>query len=165
MNWITSNKRCPTAQRRNHNYFSTNAFKLCSAWSHCVAMTVRYAWADNNGLASSSYKLCRPALLLATRPTSSSTARCLVTACRVTLVPAVSVAIDCGLPSSSMATSAKRVGSPSAAKTLAYCFALRLAVSLRFNKESLNVFQLCFPPASVHLKRFGSAVQRNLIES
>src|SRR5436305_1303720 len=60
--------------------------------------------------------LSRPRALLRTRPASSITRRCLVTACRVIGSPPASLEIDSGPPSQRRETRRRRVSSPSAAK-------------------------------------------------
>src|SRR6185312_10752639 len=59
----------------------------------------------------------RPWRKSCTRPASASTCKCLVTAWRVMVVPAVSCAIDSAPPAHSATTSRSRVASPSAANT------------------------------------------------
>src|SRR6266545_3872780 len=66
---------------------------------------------------SSCQMISRPRRALCARSAAASTCRCLVTACRLTLEPRASRAIDDGPRALSRPTSARRVGSPSAAKT------------------------------------------------
>lgn len=128
-------------------------------------MIAKYSCKDSSGFGSSSYKLSRPALRLETSPTFSSTERCLVMACRVTLLPAVSDEMEWGFPSMSFATNDNRVGSPRAAKIFACCSALTAAESLLLDKKGLDILKLSFPPARVHFKSFGATARGHPIES
>ena len=145
--------------------FSTNAFKSCKALSHCAAMTPKYSCKDSSGFGSSSYKLSRPVLKLETSPTFSSTVRCLVMACLVTLVPVVSDEMEWGFPSISFATNDNRVGSPRAAKIFACCSVLAVARSLLLDKKGLDILKLGFPSAGVHFKSFGATARGHFIKS
>src|SRR5580658_4800315 len=70
-----------------------------------------------------------------------------------------------GSPPESLATSARRVSSPSAENTRAGTLR-RAAAPLRLLRDILfNVLHLHRPAAIVHAERLGAAVARNLVES
>ena len=98
-------------------YSSTSTLSRANAGSHCLETYSRYSRASSIGFNSSSKRLSRPTRKQRTAPTPSRTRRCLVTACRVRLVPAVRREIDCASPFASLARTDKRVSSPSAANT------------------------------------------------
>src|SRR5262245_27837935 len=114
---------------------------------------------------SSSQMRSRPARLWTTRPAPASACRCLVTAWRVTPLPSLSRVIDSGPSTQSRATSASRVGSPSAANTgaLSASFA---ATALRLLRDiALDVLHLLLPPALVHAEGFRATGERDAIEA
>src|SRR5439155_25178564 len=85
------------------------------------------------------HTLSRPCRVLRTRRASSITRRCLVIAWRVTLEPAVSLAMDIGPSSQRRETSRKRVFSPRAANRDAELFGSTVARELgRVDKVLLD---------------------------
>src|SRR5262245_63417678 len=97
-----------------------------------------------------------------TTPAPSSTRRCLVTAWRVSRVPAVSWVIDCGAPPVRRVTKFRRVPSPSAANTAA--LVLRAAALGRLDMFG-DVLQLRGPAAVVHAEGDVAALGRQLLEA
>src|SRR5262245_4059853 len=98
-----------------------------------------------------------------TTPAPSRTRRCLVTACRVMSVPAVSREIDWALPADSRPSIDSLVSSPSAANTVARVFSA--AAPLRGFDMASDVLHLRAPAAVVHAERFVAAVARDLVEA
>src|SRR5277367_6960572 len=106
--------------------------------------------------------------MLRTIPTFCNTRRCLVMAWRVSLEPRVSCEMEYGWPLESLATSVRRVSSPSAAKTGARSLwrALpALKLFLRLCDIFLDVLHLFCPTAIVLAERFGAASGGNLVEA
>src|SRR5579885_1225087 len=92
-------------------------------------------------------------------PTFSSTRRCLVMAWRVRRDPRERAAMEQGSPALSRATSARRVASPSAAKTGAWD-----VLCLR-GDMALDMVHLLRPAALVHAKGLGAARGGDLVEA
>ena len=92
---------------------------------------------------------------------------------RVSREPDVSWAMEWGWPPESLATSARRVGSPSAAKT--YAWARRVAALLGLGEGlhrlrcgediGIDVLHLLGPAAAVAKEGFGAAFRRNVLEA
>src|SRR5690606_39090003 len=97
-------------------------------------------------------------------PASSSTRRCLVTAWRVSAVPSARREIDCGVPSASLASMARRVGSPSAAKIEAWTCASRGRLRCLFDML-FDVAGLPGPAAFVHAKGLVAAMLGDPVEA
>src|SRR5262245_60925277 len=116
------------------------------------------------GFASSANWLSRPTRRRRTIPASSKTRRCLVTACRVRLVPAVRREIDCALPFASLVSTDKRVSSPSAANTDARVLSAADPLSRLFDML-FDVSELSAPAALIHTKRLVAAVTWQLVEA
>ena len=145
-------------------YCSTNAFNLDNASSHCAETRSRYSLISLIGSGLNLNRLSRPARMLCTIPTRSSTRRCLVIACRVSLEPSVSSEMEDGCPRQSFATNNRRVSSPNAAKTGARVW--RRAMRLRLAGDiALDVFHLSFPPTLVHAECLEAAVGGNFTEA
>src|SRR5215469_9306871 len=115
------------------------------------------------GLVSSSNRLSRPMRTQRTTPASSRTRRCLVTACRVSLVPTVRREIDCGCPLVSLTSTDRRVSSPRAANTDARVFNTPDRL-WRLPDILCDVFQLSAPAALVHAKRLLAASAWQLVK-
>src|SRR5262249_7943285 len=116
------------------------------------------------GFGSSANWLSRPTRRHQTIPASSKTRRCLVTACRVRLVPAVSREIDCALPFASLVSTDKRVSSPSAANTDARVLSATDPLCRLFDMLC-DVFELRAPTALIHSKRLVAPVAWQLVEA
>src|SRR5262245_27942213 len=99
--------------------------------------------------------------MLRTTPASASTRRCLLTACRVMRVPAVSRAIDCGRPRLSRASTPRRVASPSAANTEARAFS---PLGCRRLDMARDVLHLDGPAFAVPQERLVAAMARDFVE-
>src|SRR5580704_1951731 len=120
-------------------------FSGAKAPSHCFETISRYSFISITGWGLNVNRLSRPARVPCTMRTRSSTRKCLVTACRVSLVPAVSSAIEYRCPLHNFANSVKRVSSPRAAKTAAFARALLWV----FADISLDILHLLFPSAVI----------------
>src|ERR1700734_3581545 len=108
------------------------------------------------GSASSAKRLSRPDRSLCTSPARCRTRRCLVTAWRVRRVPEVSSEMDAGRPAPRRATRARRVLSPSAAKSTAWGVC-RLRVRLWLLRNiTLDVQHLLCPAAAVAALRIAA---------
>src|SRR5208282_5077540 len=103
--------------------------------------------------------------MLRTIPTRSSTRRCLVMACRVSVDPLVSCEMEQGCPSMSFATKASRVSSPSAANTSAWVFCLVDLLLRRLCDIFLDVLHLLGPAALVPSERFEAAVAGEFVKA
>jgi len=137
--------------RSPRSYSSTSDFSRAKALSHCLETCSRYLRTSSIGFVSSANWLSRPTRTQRTTPALSRTRRCLVTACRVRLVPAVRREIDCGSPFVSLTSTDRRVSSPKAANMDAWVFdaAGRLC---RLSDMLCDVFKLDAPTALVHPK-------------
>src|SRR5690348_11950492 len=149
---------------------STKAFSRRNAWSHCAAITSSARRASSMREGCSSHSRSRPWRMSCTRPAPASTSRCFVMAWRVTAVPAVSCVMDSAPPAQRAATSRKRVGSPSAAKTggdlCKPCARdLRIAPASLKGEVLLDQFHLVGPTALVGGKCLGAALRRQLVEA
>src|SRR5262245_1909451 len=127
-------------------------------------MRSRYARASWRRCASSSHRRWRWCLrrLLRTSPAAASACRCLVTAWRVTGLPALSRTMESGPSSHSLATSLRRVSSPSAAK-IGAAPASRAALGQR--DMALDVADLFRPAALVHPEGLVPARGRDPVEA
>src|SRR5262249_23541 len=125
----------------------------------------RYTLISAIGVGSNSNKLSRPAWALCTIPTLSKTRRCLVIACRVSLEPLVNCEMEQGCPPESLATKARRVSSPNAAKTGACALSLADRLLRCFCDISLDVLHLFSPTALIAAKGFKTKVARNVVKT
>src|SRR4051812_45427960 len=116
------------------------------------------------GFGSSAYRFSRPARTLRTTPAASSTRRCLVTAWRVSRVPAVRRTIDCGVPRLKRSSTESRVASPSAAKISARDFNAVDALA-RMGEILRDIDHLDGPTALVHAERFVTATCGQFVEA
>src|ERR1700682_2491373 len=162
--------------RGNDYSGSTNALSFPNATSHSLPITSSVRFASAIWPGSSCQSLSRPNFTSRTTPASASTRRCLVTPCRLISVFAVSCAIENAPPAQSRATSFRRVGSPSAAKTFARTsldrttarrpasrFPAPFALPLRADMAH-DVVHLPFPASAVHAERFQATVRGHVVE-
>lgn len=97
-------------------------------------------------------------------PAPSSTRRCFVIACLVSLEPVVSCEMEYGCPWLSFATSDSRVRSPNAAKTGA-CSGHAAATLLALCDITFDVLHLLCPAALVLQEGFLSTMRCNVLEA
>src|SRR5438105_11428155 len=107
----------------------------------------------------------RPACELRTMPARSNTPRCLVIAWRVSFDSSDSWAMEQGSPEQSLATRARRVLSPSAAKTRARAFGLAVMRLRILCDMALDILHLFCPAAVIPAKCLVAPVSRNAVEA
>jgi len=79
--------------------------------------------------------------------------------------PEASCAMDADFPETSLATSARRVSSPNAAKTTAWCGCEDRARLWLLGDMGFNILHLLRPAAFVHAESFSAAMRWNVLES
>src|SRR5690606_3326999 len=154
---------------------STNAFSRPRASSHWLDTSARYSWRPTMAPGFSAYRLSRPRRRLRTTPASSSTRRCLLIAWRLRTLSRPSSVIERCARSPSLPTSARRVGSPSAANTTAAPGArrdqrdrarrFRASLDRASLDMALDVLQLLCPAAGVHAEGLVAAVRGDSVET
>ena len=147
-----------------HGFSSRNALSRSIAASHCAEISSRQRCAFSSDFGSSCQIRSRPRRLSLTTPASASARRCLVIACRVTSAPSLNREIESGPREQRRATSSRRVGLPSAAKT-GVASAKLDAAPLRGRDMAFDVLGLFGPSPFVHPERLVAAAGRDPIEA